>query len=100
MALIVLAVVVVAADELISSELLLTCPSDQGYTSYQFIVPIDCEEQTTDVAATCFYYLAVRRNPVNGSFADFHLSATTQGYVAVGFSRDSLMGEDDVIERD
>ena len=75
----VLAVVVVAADEpsegpgqLTSSELLLTCPLDQGYTSYQFIVPIDCEEQTTDVAATCFYYLAVRRNPVNGSFADFH----------------------------
>ena len=44
-----------------------------------------------------FLFLAVRRNPFNSSFADFHLSATVQGYVAVGFSKDSVMGEDDVI---
>ena len=37
------------------------------------------------------------RNPVNGSFADFYFVAKAQGYVAVGFSKDSLMGEDGVI---
>ena len=92
----VLAVVVVAADEPSEAPGQLTWPPD-AQDSYQFVLPIDCVEQTPHVAATCFYYLAVRRNPVNGSLADFHLSATTQGYVAVGFSKDSLMGEDDVI---
>ena len=92
----VLAVVVIAADEPSEGPGQLTCPPDheQYIFSYQFTVPIDCEGQTTD---TCSYYLGVRRNTVNGSFADFYLSATAQGYVAVGFSKDGLMGEDDVI---
>ena len=95
--LLVLSVSAVAADELSEGPGQLVCPPDQdSNSSYWFTLPIpsDCNKSST---IQCSYYLAVRRNPVNGSFADFHLSATTQGYVAVGFSRDKLMGEDDVI---
>ena len=95
--LLVLAVSAVAADELSEGPGQLVCPPDQdSNSSYWFTLPIpsDCNKSPI---IQCSYYLAVRRNPVDGSFADFHLSATAHGYVAVGFSRDKLMGEDDVI---
>ena len=92
-----LSVSAVAADELSKGPGQLVCPPDQNpLYSYWFTlsVPNDCQKSPTE---ECFYYLAVRRNPFNGSFADFYFVATTHGYVAVGFSKDSLMGEDDVI---
>ena len=95
--LLVLSVSAVAADELSEGPGQLTCPPNQdSNSSYWFALPIPsgCNESST---IQCSYYLGVRRNPVNASFADFHLSATTHGYVAVGFSRDKWMGEDDVI---
>ena len=95
--LLVLIVSAITADELSEGPGQLVCPPDQdSSSSYWFTLPIPsgCNKSST---VQCSYYLAVRRNPVNGSFADFHLSATTQGYVAAGFSRDKLMGEDDVI---
>ena len=92
--LLVSAVTVVAADEVPGQ---LICPQDQDSTDspYRFTlaVPSDCKNSPI----LCNYYLAVRRNPVDGFYADFKLIATTQGYVAVGFSKDRLMGEDDVI---
>ena len=79
----------------------LICPPDQDiFTKYWFTLPIECEDQIPDVNyinPPCFYYLAAQRNPFNSSFVDFYLSAPVQGYVAVGFSKDSVMGEDDVI---
>ena len=95
--LLVLSVSAVAADELSERPGQLVCPPDQDpLYSYWFTVsvPSNCQKSPTE---ECFYYLGVRRNPVNGSFADFYFVAKTQGYVAVGFSKDSLMGEDDVI---
>lgn len=58
-------------------------------SSYWFIasIPSNCKNNPE----TCSYYIAVRRNPRNGMFADFHLQATAKGYVAVGFSKDTLM---------
>ena len=94
--LLVLIVSAITADELSEGPGQLVCPLDQdSSSSYWFTLPIPsgCNVSST---IQCSYYLAVRRNPVNGSFADFYLSATTQGYAAVGFSRDKLMGEDDV----
>ena len=95
--LLVLAVTAVAADELSEGPSQLTCPPDQGSdSSYWFTLPVPseyCKNSTIE----CFYYLGVRRNPFNDSYADFQLVATAQGYVAVGFSKDRLMGEDDVI---
>ena len=95
--LLVLSVSAVAADEPSEGPGQLVCPPDQdSNSSYWFTLPIPsgCNISPT---IQCSYYLGVRRNPFNGSFADFYLSATTQGYVAVGFSRDKWMGEDDVI---
>ena len=95
--LLVLSVSAVTADDLSEGSGQLVCPPDQHSSSlYRFTLPIPsgCNDSST---IQCSYYLAVQRNPFNASFADFHLSATTQGYVAVGFSRDKLMGEDDVI---
>ena len=94
--LLVLAVTVVAADEVPGQ---LSCPPDQDSdSSYHFTltVPSVCKKSPSP-AKDCIYYLGVRRNPINDSYADFWLVAIAQGYVAVGFSRDRLMGEDDVI---
>ena len=95
--LLMLSVSAVAADEPSEGPGQLVCPPDQNpLYSYWFTlsVPNDCQKSLTE---ECFYYLGVRRNPFNGSFADFYFVAKTQGYAAVGFSKDSLMGEDDVI---
>ena len=69
--LLVLSVSAVAADEPSEGPGQLVCPPVQNpLYSYWFTlsVPNDCQKSPTE---ECFYYLAVRRNPVNGSFADF-----------------------------
>ncbi|XP_074640618.1 ferric-chelate reductase 1-like [Tubulanus polymorphus] len=62
-----------------------------GLTKGCFMQPSNCVE------SDCEYLVTYRETP-DKTAIDFEMSAKTTGYVAVGFSKDQLMGDDSVIQ--